>query len=256
MWSRAKRSWYLVVIIVVMLLVVWIGHNRWPLWTGFRSKTLWDWFQLLIIPVVLALGAWWLNRNERQTEREIATKQWKQDQEIAQENRHHATLASYLDQMAMLMLDKGLEESEEGDQVRNMARTWTLTVLRRLGDYHKGELLQFLHEAKLIRFDDTIVNLQSANLEGARLEGVNLQGANLADTDLKGAHLEWAYLGDAHLEGAYLVGANLSQARDVDSAHLKDAYLEGADLRGVKLTSEQRDYARAQGALLDEGDAH
>ena len=33
--------------------------------TGFSDKTLHDWFDLLVVPIVLAIGAWLLNREER-----------------------------------------------------------------------------------------------------------------------------------------------------------------------------------------------
>src|SRR3712207_6525243 len=40
-------------------------------WTGFGTRTLWDWLQLLIIPVVLAVGAYLFNRAERRNELRI-----------------------------------------------------------------------------------------------------------------------------------------------------------------------------------------
>src|SRR5262245_60692226 len=32
------------------------GGWRWPVWTGFRRKSLWDWLSLWIVPIFLALG--------------------------------------------------------------------------------------------------------------------------------------------------------------------------------------------------------
>jgi len=58
-------------------ILIWLGYH--VDWTGFRSyttpivdksrtftraKTLWDWLQLLVIPVALALGVFWLNHEE------------------------------------------------------------------------------------------------------------------------------------------------------------------------------------------------
>ena len=40
--------------------------------TGFETKTHWDWMELLIIPLVLADGAIFLQRSERAVERRIA----------------------------------------------------------------------------------------------------------------------------------------------------------------------------------------
>jgi hypothetical protein len=45
-----------------------IGDNQ----NYFRGKTLWDFLGLLIIPVVLAMGALWFNRQEKEREQYIA----------------------------------------------------------------------------------------------------------------------------------------------------------------------------------------
>jgi hypothetical protein len=37
--------------IVVMLAIA----GAWRSWTGFQGKTVWDWLQLLIVPIVLSL---------------------------------------------------------------------------------------------------------------------------------------------------------------------------------------------------------
>ncbi len=42
--------------------------------TGFETKSLWDWMELLIIPFVLALGAF-LNRSERAVEHQVGKSQ-------------------------------------------------------------------------------------------------------------------------------------------------------------------------------------
>ena len=39
---------------------------------GFETKKYWDWMELLIIPLFLAGGAYYLNKSERKTERDIA----------------------------------------------------------------------------------------------------------------------------------------------------------------------------------------
>ena len=88
--------------------------------TGFETKTLWDWMELLIIPLFLAGGAFFLNRSERNTEREIATDR---QQEVA--------LQAYLDRMADLLLKENLRKSDNVE-ARRVAMVRTLTVLRGL----------------------------------------------------------------------------------------------------------------------------
>ena len=86
--KTARKAWehkFLILIVAIVTLVVglvlyWaIRADLAPEWTGFgpyneqadgsRSKTLWEWMELLIIPVVLAIGAWWINRSENENDR-------------------------------------------------------------------------------------------------------------------------------------------------------------------------------------------
>jgi hypothetical protein len=77
-------------------------------WTGFSGKTLWDWLQLLIIPVMLAVGGFWFTAQQNQTSLLISQKQHdtdiaiskqqhQTDLQIAQDQQQEATLNTYLD---------------------------------------------------------------------------------------------------------------------------------------------------------------
>jgi uncharacterized protein YjbI with pentapeptide repeats len=92
-------------------------------------------------------------------------------------------------------------------------------------------------------------SLQAAHLEAADLRGAILAHADLVEAflmgaDLREAHLECAYLVDAHLEGADLGGAFLG------GAFLGGAYLEGADLGGAHLEGAYFYKAHLEGASL------
>lgn len=79
---------------------------------------MWDWLQLLIIPLVLALAALAFNQANTRTERQIALDKQRGD-----------LLQAYLDRMAELLLDKGLRTSPPDAEVRNVARVQTITIL-------------------------------------------------------------------------------------------------------------------------------
>jgi uncharacterized membrane protein len=62
----------ILLLVIAILLGFWAFHPTIaPAWTGFgpyneqlqgpRAKTLWDWLELIIIPLVLAIGAWILS---------------------------------------------------------------------------------------------------------------------------------------------------------------------------------------------------
>ena len=76
--------------------------------TGFETKTLWDWMELLVIPLVLAIGAFYLERSERAVDRKTADDRAKLERELATDRQQEAALQAYLDRMAELLLKENL----------------------------------------------------------------------------------------------------------------------------------------------------
>src|SRR5690242_3953327 len=98
---------------VVAFLIVG-AFKHWA-WAGF-DKPLYDWMQLLIIPVVLALIAVWFNRIDKKNELDIAQQRANDERALAIDNQQEAALQGYLDRMQELLLDKNLRESKPGDE--------------------------------------------------------------------------------------------------------------------------------------------
>ncbi len=189
------------------------------------AKTLWDWLDLLIIPVVLALGALWFNAQNQQTEREIAS-----------DRNQEAALQAYLDRMTELLLKEGLRTPKPEDKVRTVARIRTLTVLKGLKAFRKSVVMVFLVEAGLVSaelsedgYTEPIVSLVGVDLNETNLYLADLEGAALALAGLRNAQL-----GDANLRGANLRGADLEGA-SLKEAELRGAHLEGANLKRATL---------------------
>src|SRR6266516_2570592 len=178
------RSWWqkrrtpligvaITVLVVGLLALLTFGYLlRWA-WTGFLTNTLWDWLQLLIIPVVLAVAGFWLNQIQKSREEEATEKRTKAEQEaaekraqtereIASDHQREAALQAYIDKMSELLLEKRLRGSAEDDEVRKIARVRTLRVLPRLDKERKRSVLQFLHESGLIEKGKRIIDLSSA----------------------------------------------------------------------------------------------
>ena len=229
---------------------------------GFRGKTLWDWLQLLIVPAILigVTFAWSASQSRSDNSRE-------------ERRGQDATLQGYLDEMSGLMLhEKLLDSKEPNDAVRAVARTVTLTALRRLDAERKGAVVRFLHEARLLgepappalaspgqassgadasaapteevadedqgrRRTLLLVWLKDADLRGADLTGADLTDAHLSEADLTGANLERAFLDSTDFEGAVLRDADLTRA-NIGGADLRGADLTGADLMGADLTAD------------------
>jgi uncharacterized protein YjbI with pentapeptide repeats len=245
LWLRIPRwVWIALRTIIAALVLIWWGYGYELPRAGFGetylpkpdlvdyrpAKTFWDWLGLLIIPVLLAVGGLWFTHRREESERK------RQDDRLREE-----ALLGYIDRMAELMLEKGLGgpakgQPAEDDPVRDVARSRTLLVLRRLDGERKGHLLRFLHESELIvRPGGVYIELGGADLAGAILRGADLRGAVLAGAILRGADLAGADLHEANLVGADLRGADLSGA-DLHEARLHEAVLAGARLAGAYLS--------------------
>ena len=254
--------------------------------TGFGDKTVWDWMQLLIVPMMLAAGAFYFNyaQTDRQlrTEQERAANQVAADDLRAQEER----LQAYLEDAARLLIDEDLLGSAEDDESRFLARARTLAVLREAGDDQKQVIVSFLAESGLAgsrNGADPVVSLANTNLAGADLHTVDyMQGADLTEADLSNtwvpqeldganltrAQLDGADLTDVFLRGAYLNAAELSNANlqqaDLREADLTDARLEGADLSKADLTEAigviaeelEEQASSLEGATMPDGTVH
>jgi hypothetical protein len=219
-----------IVLVVVLAFILSVIRFGWD-WTGFTSvtgpilkpnqqyrsaKTLWDVLQLLaalLIPIVIVVFTTRFTKQQSQTEHETTL-----------DNQREILLQDYLNKIADLLLDtnRPLRKSVEDDEVRKIARVWTLTALRRLDGERKGSVIRFLHEANLINKDNYIVDLRGADLKGANLEYSHLEGARL-----RGVHLEFASLQGASLEGANLLGVRGITREELER---QTSFLEGATM--------------------------
>src|SRR5260370_24547584 len=222
----ARRLWVTIGVLVLVGLIGLIFAGYWFNWdwTGFNehigprvpqyqpTKALWDWLQLLIIPVVLAVAVLLFNRSTASTEQTIALDKQRED-----------LLQAYLDRMSELLLEKKLATSPS-EEASNVARVRTIPILFQLDARRIGYVFAFLREARLMsaKSNSSIVSLSQANLNKinlsqADLSEADLSGANLSEADLSGADLSRANLSKANLSKANLSGAYLSEAHLTDS---------------------------------------
>jgi uncharacterized protein YjbI with pentapeptide repeats len=221
------------------------------------KKSLWDFLDLLIVPLALAIiGLGFAAQQQaRQTQSE-------------EQRAQNAALQAYLDQMNPLILEKHLLDSEEGDTVFTLAKARTTTVLAQLDGEHNQAVTRFLFESGLLRepallakADLEDAKLHKAVLQNATLAGINLKGANLTDAVLieadfyaeekvgKATQEFPADLTKADLSRAPLQGADLSQCH-LKEATLTDATLQSADLSSADLQGADLSHAALQGANL------
>jgi uncharacterized protein YjbI with pentapeptide repeats len=221
------------------------GRKPWTL-REFGGKTLWDWLQLFIVPLVLVgIGLLFemqqANRQQAMEEQQQALEERRAEGErnLAKQRAQDEALQAYLSQMSSLLLEKALRASDKRSEVRTLARARTLTVLGRLDPSRKADIIQFLVEADLVqRADgrDPIIGLSGADLSGANLSEADLSYANLFDANLSYANLSYANLLDAEgitdeeleQQAASLASATMPNGQKYEE-WLKDKKAQGKD---------------------------
>ncbi len=242
-WRPTRRQllWSSGIAALAFLFILFCGYLFGWKWTGLPQRTLWDWLNLLIVPVVLAIGGFLFTRSENRATRDTVEQRTQDD-----------TLQTYLDQIGQLLLDKErpLRKSKKGDEVRTLGRARTFTVLRRLDSERKGRVLQFLYEAGLIDKDPLVLDLMGADLSEAHVGNAYLDQAYLGGANLSKAYLSGAVLRGVNLSRADLSEANLSEAKLFD-ADLSKADLSGANLWYVNLSEANLWNVNLSGAALN-----
>src|SRR5215203_4292559 len=238
-WQPRRGVQWLTVIVAVAVtlgILIYIGYGL--QWTGFGPtragdsvqppKTLWEWLGLLIIPTMLAAGAFWLNQRQKQHDEQIQEAQKEREETAAIKRAQDEALGAYLDQMSDLMVDRDLRKSvgpePEKPDLRRLAQARTLAILLGLDQDRKRRPLKLIYELSLIMKEEPILNLKNAGLDTADLSEITLHDACLREVDLRLADLSGADLKGSDLRGADLRGANLS------NANLNDTVLVGANL--------------------------
>ncbi len=277
-WQRHRKIiWILVTLLlsagcVTFVICAYIFRIE---WTGFNAsqgpnvqqyqptKTLWDWLQLLFIPVALVIAAYWLNRENSLTEQRESNKRDQTARAVALDNQQEALLQDYLDRMSDLLLEHNLGGSDTRSEVKSIARARTLTVLSRLDKRRKGSLIQFLYESHLISSNaENRIQLRNADLSEADMSGFDLSGVDLCGADLSRADLSRANLSEAQVQEVHLCHATLSgtilRGANLHRANLSSAILHGASFEGARLTHAQlieASLSRANFARADLSDA-
>jgi uncharacterized protein YjbI with pentapeptide repeats len=216
----------------------------WKAWIGWRAlvdyinpknatgrKDAVQVYALMVAGVVAAITAGvgfanlWLSRRNLEQQRELEDQRAEQQRELedqrAEQQRQLAqgtALQAYYEQIGNLITDANSDlRNTQREEIRELARGQTLTVLREVDGNGKGSLLTFLYGAGLIGTQDPAVVLTGADLREAALQGRNLTGVDLRNANL------WK----ANLQGASLLDANLWKA-NLQRADLRETILEGA----------------------------
>jgi uncharacterized protein YjbI with pentapeptide repeats len=220
------------------------------------KKSLWEFLDLLIVPLALAIIGFGFTFIQDNRQQKIEDQRTESAIKIEEQRAQNAALQAYLDQMNDLILDrkllkvnKGVPVHERGDPVHTLAQARTTTAITQFDGENNQAVTRFLSDSGLLKEPALLAN---TDLEGAQLPNAVLQNANLAGTNLTGANLTEAVLSSADFsakekegEDTILITADLTRA-DLTKAALQEAKLAECTLYKVTLTK-----AALQGAVLN-----
>lgn len=256
--------------------------NGWEPWTGFGqatyqqnqgellrpARTLWDWMELLIVPIVLTIGAFLLQQTEKRISDQAIEGKSRVDREIAHERNQEEIFDNYLKTIFGTLgeISQGALSDALLNTRKQELQVRTLVTVRRLDSKRNKMLFRLLRDLKLVGLsgDQDYISFVDADLEGSNLEGVdltelnfegaNLRAANLRHTILQSSNMQKVDLTDADLTGADLVSTQLQEAKlrraNLSRANLRNANLQKAKMRQAILVNADLKEADLNGANL------
>jgi hypothetical protein len=112
--ERQRRSFSVVFVLIFggffLIAIIWSLYTQ--EWSGFQGKTLWDWLDLLLVPILLILllpGANWVVMKAQ--ERHAST-----ERDIVLDDHREKAMQSYMELMTDLIVEKGLGSREDHDE--------------------------------------------------------------------------------------------------------------------------------------------
>jgi uncharacterized protein YjbI with pentapeptide repeats len=226
------------------------------------SRSLWDWLQLLLVPIILIAGIGWLSIQQSQSNLQLSRQQHDTNLQVADAQQQTSILSTYQSSISDLMLHDGLRTSKPSSTVQLVANVETATALRQLEPTDKGNLLRFLYETALINNDTHVIDLSELDAHNANLNNIDLRdtylfGLDMHGSDMRGVNLSYATLNYVNMANSNLAGADL-HGSDMRDSNLTGANLSGANLKDVtELTNAQLAKAKSlTGATMPDGTLH
>ncbi|WP_020412912.1 pentapeptide repeat-containing protein [Microbulbifer variabilis] len=202
------------------------------------GRSLWDWLQLLIVPVVLLIGGWYLS--------DLIERR----QEKSEDKKYQRTeLRHYLDAMNKLLVDYDLKcvdyafseycislsdkDKERVNSAYQSAMAMTASVIHILDGPLNSLVLSYLSKIKikkLITDGDVFrglslkkaklfrLKLDNINLSDADLSQINMYTSSLNSGNLSKVNFSRAVISDTTFNDALFLNVDFSQATIIDSS--------------------------------------
>lgn len=166
-------------------------------WSGFQNQKLWNWLELLVVPLILTTGIFYLQYQAGQ--RQIMSDEIRKQQEA---------LKAYFNSVEKIVQEASKEKGKNDQknllidkltlEDKSILEALTKLILSEIDKTRKSQVVEFLYNLKLINCRPepelvcnakTSINMQGANLSESNLAKLNLSKINFQGTNLKGADL-------------------------------------------------------------------
>lgn len=223
---------YLILIVLISILIVFsfISDHE---WSGFQNKQLWNWLELLIIPVFLAFGGLAI-QNQAKEQQQYSDKQQAQQESLKKYFQDIQKLV-YAQKSDNTIKEHSIEKTRFIEKLsyeeKKLLESFTQLVFSEIDANQKRQVVKFLYELELIscyqeqdnieNCNNTIslekVDLTGANLTDLSLINVSFQGANLREADFTNTNLELANFKDSILNDAKF---DLAKLKNINTANV------------------------------------
>ena len=250
--KNARITLFYILSSFLVVILYWAFQpEKSPEWTGFgsyvnqpdieRYKTLWDWLDLIIIPVFIALFTWIYTEFEKD-----------KNSKIEQENAREKTLDSFINTMTELLVKHDLAGTPEQKRLA-IARTRINLALPQLDGGRKGQILQFLYESDLVDLNPKF-RLLGCNFNESLLENIVLGQAEIKGAYFKEALFKKSNLVEANFTSCDFTGADFTNClmtnTNLSYTKLNNVKLENIDLTKVEFEGADLTNASLKGSTI------
>lgn len=213
-----------------ILIVYWAFFpEKSPIWTGFYTnikytkKTLWDWMDLIIIPITIIIISYLFKEYEKN-----------KDSKIEEEKFQNQSMESFIDIISDLIIKNDLLKSNVKNDIFTLIETRIKFVLEILDGSRKGQLLQFLLNIGLIKPNSKLA-LNAVNFDNAMLDGIILNNIEIKGVYFRYSSINNSDLSNSNFNGCDFSNANLSNSK-VENCDFSYAFFNNACLKNMNLT--------------------
>lgn len=211
--------------LIIIFLSLLIGLIIFIHWEDFKSKTIWDWLTLLIIPLSVGVGALYFQHIQKK--REIKQSEANTEKKLRIVNEQHlvSNYKYFFDKMLDFILMPDFDKSKK---IILAIQVLTLSSFRKFDGTRKAEALDFLNEAKLLdKIKLNGLNLDDAVIKNSEFFKLDFSKSRFHNLTLLSSNFKYSKLNNCRFLNSNLTGMNLQNC-DLTNVIFEKTILKGS----------------------------